>query len=77
MNIIIDTNVLRGDFLFQSEQCKLFSEFIRKSKSILVLSKVVFEEACYLFEKEVRIKKSNFQKALSEMLRFGCLSLIF
>lgn len=70
MNIIIDTNILRADFLFQSEHYKLFSEFIRRSKSNLVLSKVVFEEARYLFEKEMRIRKNNFQKALSNILYF-------
>jgi PIN domain len=71
MNIIIDTNILRTDFLFQSENYKLFSEFINRSKSNLVLSKVVFEEASYLYEKEMEIKRKNFQKALSDILYFG------
>lgn len=71
MNIIIDTNILRTDFLFQSGNYKLFSEFIKRSKSNLVLSKVVFEEACYLYKKEIELKKNNFQKALSDILYFG------
>lgn len=71
MNIIIDTNILRADFLFQSEPYKLFSEFINRSKSSLVLSKVVFDEACYLYQKEIETKKKNFRKALSDILYFG------
>lgn len=71
MNIIIDTNILRADFLFQSEEYKLFSEFIKRSKSNLVLLRVVFEESCYLYKKEIEMKKKNFQKALSDILYFG------
>lgn len=71
MNIIIDTNILRKDFLFQSEHYKLFCEFIKRSKSNLFLSKVVFDEACYLYKKEIEIKKKNFQKVLTDIFYFG------
>lgn len=71
MNVIVDTNILRADFLFQSEHYKLFSEFIKRSKSNLVLPRVVFEEAYYLYKKEMEIKETNFQKALSDILYFG------
>ncbi|MFT3845790.1 MAG: PIN domain-containing protein [Lacibacter sp.] len=71
MNIIIDTNIIRADFLFQSDQYKLFSEFVRRSKSNLVLPKVVFEEACFLYKQEIKMKKNNYREALSDILYFG------
>jgi len=70
MYIIIDTNIFRQDFLFHSEFYKLFGEFIRRTKSTLVIPKVVFEEVCYLYEKEWETKKQVLKKALSDVRYF-------
>jgi len=50
MKIIIDTNLLRQDFLLHSRKFEMLHDFLSKSDYEIVLPRIVFDEICSLYK---------------------------
>lgn len=59
MIVIVDTNVLRADFLFKSERHALFLNACKRTKTTLLVPQIVLEEANHLFEIEKKKRKKE------------------
>ncbi len=60
--IILDTNILRKDFLLKSNHFRILKEFMYASRSKLVLPSIVFQELIQLYKKEIEFKHNELSK---------------
>ncbi len=67
MNIIFDTNIFYKDLLLKSGRFDILLDYAKKTNSIVVLSKIVFEEALAAYEQEVLGKLSAFSALRNEL----------
>ncbi|MCK4427636.1 MAG: DUF4935 domain-containing protein [candidate division Zixibacteria bacterium] len=59
MDIVVDTNVLWGDYFCRSSRMQSLFDFLKREKSALIIPRVVYEELLNLFEHDLqdRLKK--------------------
>lgn len=64
--VILDANVLIGDYWLRSPSFLLLREFLKNSKATLVIPKIVFEEVVNHHREDVRKLKADIQDNLRE-----------
>src|SRR6478735_4166037 len=64
MRIVLDTNIYRRDFALNSNDFKIFIDYLQKTNATLSVPQIVIEELCFLHDKEVDKLKSDFEIAL-------------
>lgn len=67
MHIILDTNILRSDFLLKSKHFKSLIDYSRKTGSVIVLPQLVLEELSALYEKNIRDCHKNAHSAFENL----------
>lgn len=67
--VILDANVLIGDYWLRSPSFSLLREFLKNSKAALVVPKIVFEEVVNHHREDVRKLKADIQDNLRESSR--------
>ncbi len=65
--IVLDTNIIRSDFLFKSNPSRILLEFIEKTSSSLAIPSIVFQELISLYEKELNERLSNLNKSKNHL----------
>ncbi len=64
MRVVLDTNIYRRDFALNSNDFKIFIDYLKKTNATLSMPQIVIEELCFLYDKEVDKLKSDFEIAL-------------
>ena len=67
--VILDANVVIGDYWLRSPSFLLLREFLKNSKATLVVPKIVFEEVVNHHREDVRKLKADTQDNLREAAR--------
>lgn len=66
MKIVLDTNILRQDFLLKSRKFEMLRDYLSKTDNEIVLPHVVFEETLSLFRRTLTEKYGKLIKAMDE-----------
>jgi len=53
MNIVLDTNIIRKDFLMNSEEFNVLFDYLKKTDSKIKMPEVVYKEALALYERNL------------------------
>lgn len=69
MRIILDTNIVRQDFLLRSRKFEMLADFISKTTHSVVLPQVVYDELVALYRKELENDLSCYWKARDQLFR--------
>ncbi|MBV9962448.1 MAG: DUF4935 domain-containing protein [Parafilimonas sp.] len=64
MRIVLDTNIYRRDFALNSNDFKVFIDYLRKTNATLSVPQIVIEELCFLYDMEVDKLKSHLEVAI-------------
>ena len=65
MDIILDTNIFRTDFMLKSSTFKTFIDYLRKTRSTLIIPQIVMEELMILYDREIYKRKKELDQALN------------
>jgi len=68
MKIVLDTNIFRQDLLMNSTHFNLLFDYSEKTKSLIVVPEVVFEEVIELYKRELQDKIARL-KAIQKNMR--------
>lgn len=68
--IVVDTNVLVGDFFLRSPSSQLLRVYVANSKAILAVPRLVIEEACNEYDEQFREAKHSLRDSLAKLKRF-------
>lgn len=69
MDIILDTNVLRGGrFLLRARSFQLLFDFLEKTKSTFVMTQIVWEEILSLYEAEFGRSQAQLEKSRRDLV---------
>lgn len=52
MRIVLDTNIHRRDFALNSNDFKIFIDYLKKTNATLSVPEIVIEELCFLYDTE-------------------------
>lgn len=63
MNIVIDTNIIRSDFLFKSSDYKIILDYLTKTDSKLILPLIVYEEIEGLYKRTLSERIEEYNKS--------------
>lgn len=63
MNVILDTNIFREDFMMASSKFKILFDYLKKTNSKIILPKIVYEEIAAVYERELNNRLQALQKA--------------
>lgn len=66
MKIVLDTNILRQDFLFKSRKFEMLRDYLSKTDNEIIFPHVVFEETLSLFGRTLTEKYGRLIKAMDE-----------
>lgn len=69
MNVMLDTNVLREDFLMNSSNSKILFDYLKKTNSKNVLTEIVYREIKAVYERELRDRYKEYIKAMEYFSR--------
>lgn len=69
IDIILDTNIFRDDFLLKSGRFKVLFDYIKKTNSKIILPKIVYNELEALYKRELIDNNSRFKNARSVLGR--------
>jgi len=69
MWVVLDTNILRQDFSLSGNECSILLDFLKKSRSKLLLPNVVLDELKVLYVEHLRNKKQAAEAALDALFR--------
>jgi predicted nucleic acid-binding protein len=63
MEVLIDTNILFGDWMLRTEDAKAFLSFIERTSSIIYIPKIVWEETQKNYRSELAVKHKAYETA--------------
>ena len=63
MNIAIDTNIIRNDFLFKSSDYKIIIDYLSKTDSKLILPLIVYKEVEGLYKRTLYERVEDYKKS--------------
>ncbi|MGB7210754.1 MAG: PIN domain-containing protein [Pyrinomonadaceae bacterium] len=63
MDIVLDTNILRGDPLLRSVEFDVLVDFVRKTDSRIRMPTIVFDEVIAVYTRELTKRVADFEKA--------------
>lgn len=75
MHIILDTNIIIKDPYIKNSTFKILKDFINKTNSVVVLPKLVIDEAVGLHIKAIQKKIDAFKSALADVQRIGLIEM--
>jgi len=67
MRIILDTNILRNDYFFNSYQFRILQDFARKTFSTIVIPEIVFDELVALYKRDLLFHEGNILKSQNKL----------
>lgn len=67
MRIILDTNILRNDYFFNSYQFRILQDFVRKTFSTIVIPEIVFDELVALYKRDLLFHERNIRKSQNNL----------
>lgn len=67
MYIILDTNIFFKDWLFRKDLSQAFIDYVRKTRSQVILPKIIIEEVRANYRKELESKVSEYERACREL----------
>jgi len=63
MDVVLDTNIFREDFLMDSSRFRILFDYLRKTDSKVVMPQIVYEEIAAVYEREISDRLEIFKKA--------------
>lgn len=63
MIIVLDTNIIQGDFLLKSGKTVVLLDYVSKTQSKFVMPKIVYDELMANYERGLISRKSKFLDA--------------
>lgn len=67
MRIMLDTNILRNDYFFNSYQFRILQDFSRKTFSTIVIPEIVFDELVALYKRDLLFHERNIRKSQNNL----------
>ncbi len=67
MRIILDTNILRNDYFFNSYKFRILQDFARKTFSTIVIPEIVFDELVALYRRDLLFHERNIRKSQNNL----------
>jgi predicted nucleic acid-binding protein len=69
MEVIIDTNIIFGDWMLRTEDAKAFLAYVERTSSIIYIPKIVWEETQKNYQDDLAAKHSAYEKACKALGR--------
>jgi predicted nucleic acid-binding protein len=63
MNIILDTNIFAQDFMMTTPRFELLLDYLKKTKSKLIMPQIVYQEIISLYTRRLKDKLKKFKEA--------------
>jgi len=63
MNVVLDTNIVREDFLMNSSKFYILFDYLKKTNSKIKMTKIVYQEIAMVYERELANRLEKFGKA--------------
>ena len=69
MNVVLDTNILREDFLMESSKFRILFDYLKKTNSKIIMPKIVYQEIAAVYEREISDRLQGLRKAKGRLER--------
>jgi hypothetical protein len=67
MDIILDSNVFRADFTLRSKDIDILLDYLKKTKSYIVLPQIIIDEVKHLYSEELLNRVSVLQNSIKNL----------
>jgi hypothetical protein len=67
MDIVLDSNIFRGDFLLRSKDFEVLIDYLRKTNSSIILPQVILDEVKELYSRALKERLVTHNKAITNI----------
>jgi|GEM_PF-1662368 len=67
MDIILDSNIFRGDFLLRSKDFEVLIDYLKKTNSSIILPQIILDEVKELYSRALKERLANHSKAVTNI----------
>lgn len=67
MDVVLDTNIIVGDFLITSGQFDVLFDYLRKTQSKLIIPEIVYEELESIYKQKLKEALEEYNKSVNKL----------
>ena len=67
MDIILDSNIFRGDFLLRSKDFEVLLDYLKKTESSIIIPQIILDEVSGLYKRTLDERTAAYNKAANNV----------